>query len=185
MSDLVAIAYPDQQRAEEVLGTLRRLQKEYLIDLEDACIVTRDQNGQVRLHQMVNLTAAGALGGGFWGLLIGTLFLNPLLGAALGAGAGALSGSATDLGINDDFMRQLGASLPTGSSALFILIRKSTPDKVLPELGRFGGTVLRTSLSHEDERALRNALSGAAATSDTPVITPAPSASGTPPTAPA
>ena len=113
------------------------------------------------MHQAVNLTAAGALSGGFWGSLIGLIFLNPLLGFAVGATAGAASGALTDVGINDNFMRELAATMSSGSSTLFVLVKKSTPDKVLEELKGTGGKVLKTSLSHEDEAKLQAALSAA------------------------
>ncbi len=102
MSDLVIVAFPDEATAFEARAELVRLQKEYLIEMEDAVVVTRDETGDVRLHQAVNMTAAGAVGGTMWGALIGLIFLNPLLGAAAGAGAGALSGAFTDVGIKDD-----------------------------------------------------------------------------------
>ena len=143
--------------------TLRKLQKEYLIDLEDAVVAVKDAQGKVKLHQAVNLTAAGAVGGGFWGSLIGLIFLNPLLGAAVGAAAGAASGALTDVGINDKFMKDLAAAMKPGSSALFVLVRKATPDKVLAELQGSGGKVLKTSLSHDDEAKLQAALSAAKA----------------------
>jgi uncharacterized membrane protein len=169
MSDLVCIAYKDRETADKVLNELRRLEVEHLIDLEDACIVDRDDNGKVHLKQAVNLTAAGAASGGMWGglfgLLIGMLFLNPLLGwlggAAVGAGAGALSGRLSDYGIDDDFIKSLGSHIQQGSSALFVLVRKVTPDKVLPEIQKYGGTVLKTSLSNEQDEQLRKALAAA------------------------
>ena len=130
-----------------------------MIDLEDAVAVTKDANGKIKLHQAVNLTAAGAASGGFWGMLIGLIFLNPLLGIAVGASAGAVSGASVDLGINDQFMKDLAATLTPNSSALFVLVRKSTPDKVLEEVKGTGGTILKTSLSHEDETRLQAALS--------------------------
>lgn len=161
MSTLVVIGYDDVYKAEEVRLKLRKLQSEYLIDLEDAVVAVKDRDGKVKLHQAVNLTAAGAISGGFWGTLIGMIFLNPLLGLAVGAGAGAASGALTDLGINDQFMKDLAAALTPGSSALFVLVRKATPDKVLEELQGSGGKVLKTSLSHEDEARLQAALSAA------------------------
>jgi uncharacterized membrane protein len=121
----------------------------------------KDQSGKVKLHQPVNLTAAGAVSGGFWGTLIGLLFLNPLLGMAVGATAGAVSGALTDLGIDDKFMKELAASLHPGSSVLFVLVRKATPDKVLEELAGTGGKVLKSSLSHDDEAKLQAALNAA------------------------
>lgn len=161
MSTLVVIGYDDEFKAEEVRLKLRKLQKDYLLDLEDAVVAVKDGSGKVKLHQAVNLTAAGAVGGGFWGSLIGLIFLNPLLGAAVGAAAGAASGALTDLGIDDGFMKELAATLKNGSSALFVLVRKATPDKVLEELQGSGGTILKSSLSHDDEAKLQGALSAA------------------------
>jgi uncharacterized membrane protein len=128
MSTLVVIGYDDPYKAEEVRLKLRKLQSEYLIDLEDAVVAVKDATGKVKLHQALNLTAAGAVSGGFWGSLIGLIFLNPLLGLAVGATAGAASGALSDVGINDDFMKDLAATMTNGSSALFVLVRKATPD---------------------------------------------------------
>jgi len=161
MSTLVVIEYDDMFKAEETRLRLRRMQKDYLIDLEDAVVALKDKQGKVKLHQAVNLTAAGALTGGFWGALIGLIFLNPLLGVAVGAGAGAVSGALTDVGINDNFMKELAGGLTPGSSALFVLARKATPDRVLEEMRGTGGKILKSSLTHEDEAKLQAALSAA------------------------
>jgi uncharacterized membrane protein len=158
MANLVVIGYDDVHKAEEVRLALFKMQKDYLIDMEDAVVAEKREDGKVKLHQVHNLTAAGAVSGGFWGTLIGIIFLNPLLGAAAGATAGAVSGALGDVGISNDFMKQLAAELEPGHSALFVLVRKSTPDKVLEELKGFGGKVLQTSLSHEDETKLQAAL---------------------------
>ena len=158
MSDLVVIGFDDEHTAFEMRAALAKLQKEYLIEMEDVVVVTKDDKGKVKLHQAVNLTAAGAMGGTFWGVLIGMLFLNPLLGAAIGAGAGALSGKLSDIGIDDKFMKQLGETLTTGTSALFVLVRKATPDKVLEKLKGFKGKVLKTSLTADREEELRKFL---------------------------
>ena len=158
MSTLVVIEYDDPFKAEEIRLALMKMRKDYLIDLEDAVVAVKDQKGKVRLHQAVNVTAAGAMSGGFWGVLIGLIFLNPLLGLAIGAAAGAVSGALTDVGINDKFMKDLAGAMKPGSSTLFVLVRKATPDRVLDELKGTGGTVLRTSLSHEDEAKLQAAL---------------------------
>jgi uncharacterized membrane protein len=163
MSTLVVVGYDDPYKAEEVRLRLRKLQSEYLIDLEDAVVAVKDEKGKVKLHQAVNLTAAGAVSGGFWGSLIGLIFLNPLLGLAVGATAGAVSGALSDLGINDDFMKDLAATMTNGSSALFVLVRKATPDKVLDEIKGTGGKILKTSLSHDDEAKLQAALNAAKA----------------------
>jgi len=161
VATLVVIGYESQSRAEEVRAALLELQNEYLIDLEDAVVAVREPNGKVKLHQLYNLTAAGALGGGFWGTLIGMLFLMPAFGLALGAAVGAISGALGDAGIDDAFMRDLAGMLAPGTAALCVLVRSATPDKVVDEISGFGGTVLRTSLSHEDEAKLQAALSHA------------------------
>jgi uncharacterized membrane protein len=161
MSTLVVVGYDDPFKAEEVRLTLLKMQKDYLIDLADAVVASKDLKGKVRLHQSVNLTAAGAVSGGFWGTLIGLIFLNPLLGLAVGAGAGAVSGALTDIGIDDKFMKDLAATMKPDSSVLFVLVRKATPDKVLDQIKGTGGRVLKTSLSHEDEAKLQAALSAA------------------------
>ena len=109
MSTLVAVVFNDEHTAFAMRAELARMQKELLIELEDAVVVTRDQNGKTKLDQAVNLTSAGALGGGFWGMLIGMIFLNPLLGFALGAGAGALSGKFSDIGLDDKMMKDLAS----------------------------------------------------------------------------
>jgi uncharacterized membrane protein len=158
MSTFVAIEYDDPHKAQEVRLALVKLQREYLIDMEDAVVAVKDEDGKIKLHQAVNLTTAGAVSGGFWGSLIGLLFLNPLLGAAVGSSAGAVSGVLTDVGINDDFMKKLADGLQNNTSVLFVLVRKATPDKVVDEIKHYGGTVLQTSLSHEDEAKLQAAL---------------------------
>ena len=160
MSDLIVVAFNDQATAFAMRAELVNLQKEYLLEMEDVVVVTRSADDKVQLHQSANLTALGAVSGGFWGMLIGLLFLNPLFGAALGAGAGALSGSVSDVGVNDDFMRDLGQTLTPGSAAVFVLVRKFTADKVVARLGAFQakGRVLQTSLTRDDEASLRAAL---------------------------
>ena len=161
MSTLVVIGYDDPFKAQEVRLTLAKMQKDYLIDLEDAVVAVKDEKGKVKLHQAVNVTAAGAVSGGFWGTLVGLIFLNPLLGLAVGATAGAVSGALIDVGIDDKFMKELAGQMNPGTSALFILVRKATPDKVLDEIKGTGGHVLKTSLSHDDEAKLQAALAGA------------------------
>ena len=160
MSTLVAVVFPDESTAFEMRAALARMQKQYLLQMEDAVVVTRDEKGKTKLHQAVNLTAAGAAGGAFWGMLIGLLFLNPFLGAAIGAGAGALSGKFKDLGLDNKMMKDIGDSLKPGTSALFVLLKKVTADKVLDGLKQFAGKgkVFQTSLDKDDENSLREAL---------------------------
>jgi uncharacterized membrane protein len=163
MSTLIVVGYDDPNKAEEVHLKFRRMQRDYLVDLDDAVFAVKDAKGRVKLHQSMNLTAAGALRGGFWGALIGLLFLNPLLGWAVGAASGAVAGALTDLGINDKFMKDLAGTLHPNSSALFVLVRQSTPDKVLEELRGTGGRILQSSLSHQGEQQLQAAIDGAQA----------------------
>ena len=160
MANLIAVVFDDEVTAFEMRAALAKMQKEYLIEMEDAVVVTRDQKGRTKLDQAVNLTSAGAVGGGFWGLLIGLIFLNPILGAAIGAGAGALSGKLTDIGLNDKMLKEVGQSFKPGTSGLFVLVRKATVDKVLAGLKDFAGKgkVFQTSLNKDDETALREAL---------------------------
>ncbi|NML15703.1 DUF1269 domain-containing protein [Azohydromonas caseinilytica] len=175
MAEMIAVAFDNPTQADEVLDELRRLQQEYLIDLEDAVVVVRRPDGEIKLKQSVNLVgmgaASGGLWGGLWGSLVGLLFLNPLAGFAVGtmvgAGSGALSGKITDYGINDDFIRSIAQTLQPNNSAIFVLVRKVQPDKVLEQLSRFKGRVLRSSLSPEQEARLQQALSGGAAAAGT------------------
>lgn len=160
MSELIIVAFDNEATAFEARAALVRLQKDYLIEMEDAVVVTRDAEGKVKLHQPVNLALAGAAGGTFWGALIGLLFLNPLLGAAAGAGAGALSGALTDIGIEDGFLKDVGSALDNGQAAVAVLIRKMTGDKLLAGLEEFRakGRVIQTSLSAEADEKLRALL---------------------------
>jgi uncharacterized membrane protein len=170
VSDLIVLSFDGVGTADEVLTKLRALQKEHLIDLEDACVVIRDAKGKVQIKQAVNLTALGAASGMSTGMLVGALagllVLNPLAGLAagglVGAGFGALSGSLADYGINDDFIGQLGQELGEDTSALFVLVKSATPDKVLPEVEPYKPRVLKTSLSNEREEKLKAALAGTA-----------------------
>ena len=165
MSDLIVVGYDDAFKAEEVRLKLLKMQKEYLVDLEDAVVAVKDKDGKVKLRQMYHMAASGAIGGGFWGALIGLIFMMPVLGAVVGAASGAAAGALSDVGIDDDFMKKLAETLTPGSSVLFVLIRKMTEDKVLDELKGTGGKVLQTSLSHEDQNKLQAALSTAQAAS--------------------
>ncbi len=160
MAELVVIAFPNEAKAEEVRQKLLAMQKEYLIELGDAVIAVKDHQGQIKLNQLLNTTAAGAVSGAFWGTLIGLIFLMPVAGAAIGAASGALGGKLTDIGINDKWMKDVASAIQPGTAALFLLIRKVTTDKVLDSLRGDGGTVLRTSLDHTKEAALQEALAG-------------------------
>ena len=166
MAELVVVGFDNPTDADRVLTELTRMQKEYLIDLEDAVIAIRSQDGAVRIKQSVNMLSLGAATGGLrgamWGSLIGLLFLNPragfAIGGAVGAGSGALSGNMIDYGINDDFIKSIGDTLKPDTSALFLLVRKSQPEKVLAELSGYKGHVIRSSLSPEQEAKIQAAL---------------------------
>lgn len=157
MTNLVAVVFPDEARAEKVRDQIAGMAKEYLISVGDAAIAIKTDEG-VKLNQVINLTAAGAAGGSFWGLLIGTLFLNPLLGVAAGAAGGALGGYLTDIGVDDTFMKSLAEDMKSGEAVLFVQFEKATGDKVLERLKGVGGRVLQTSLSNDAEEKLRQAL---------------------------
>ncbi|HEX5741827.1 MAG TPA: DUF1269 domain-containing protein [Pilimelia sp.] len=166
MSDLIAINYPTVENARMALSQLGRLQQEKLIELEDAVIVERRPDGKIKLHQTGSTVGLGAAGGALWGGLIGLLFFVPLFGMALGAGMGALAGAASDVGVDDAFMRTLGAKLESGGSALVLLVRRATMDKVIERMhGQHGGELIQTSLSEEAEQRLREAVSVARAPS--------------------
>ena len=162
MSDLVVLDFDGVGTADEVLTKLRGMQKEYLIDLEDACVVVHTDTGKVQVKQAVNLKSLGAASGASTGMLIGALagllVLNPLAGMAVGglagAGFGALSGSMADFGINDEFIKNLGKTIPKGSSALFLLIKRSMPDKVFAGTRAVQTPSTQASLSKEQEDKL-------------------------------
>jgi len=163
MSNLFVIGFDNETDAFEMRSTLAKLQIQHLIQMQDAVVATRDASGKVKLHQVGNLTAETAVGSAFMGMLLGMIVLNPLLGAAIGAGTGALVGKLSDVGINDNFMKELSSTLAPGCSALFVLVRKSTPDKVLEALKPFAGKakVLQTSLTKDKEEELRAVMEGA------------------------
>jgi uncharacterized membrane protein len=163
MSELIVIGYPDEDRAEQVWRELVRLEQDYLIDLEDAAIIRRDQKGRVHVTTPVHHAVAwGSLSGLFWGTLIGLIFLFPLapLVGVAGGIMGAALGAAGDLGIKDSFRERVRDLVKPGTSAILVVIRKTTPDKFLEALRPYGGEVLQTSLTHDAEQQLMAALHG-------------------------
>jgi uncharacterized membrane protein len=160
LSDLVAIAYKDVDTAQQVAGNLGEAVKAHEIELEDVVIVEHKDDGKIKLHQP-SMAGMGAAGGALWGGLIGLIFFMPLFGMAIGAAAGAAGGAMTDRGVDDNFMKKLGEELTPGSAALIVLISKISSDKILPKV-QIPGTVIQTSLSNEDEQALKDALVKAA-----------------------
>lgn len=161
MSELIVITYKGSDTGFQVLEKLGQLQKQSLIELEDAAVVVKNEKGKVKVKQTLENKHTGAVAtwGGFWGLLIGLLFGGPIFWGIFGALLGAVLGKTTDLGIDNKFIKEVGNSLDTGDSAIFMLIYDATADKVVPQLAEFEGTVFQTSLSNEDEQALKDALS--------------------------
>jgi uncharacterized membrane protein len=156
---MVVLAFKNEGGAAEFSSEIERMQKMNILKLEDAAIVTRNAEGKVKVKQANNLVGAGAFGGAFWGMLIGLLFWMPWLGLAVGAISGALAAKFTDIGIDDDFIKSVGSEITPGTSAIFLMVQESTPDRVLDELrGRNDIHVLSTSLSKDAEERLREAL---------------------------
>jgi uncharacterized membrane protein len=158
MSTLIAIAYPDRDTAEKVRQELIEAASEHLVQLEDCVVVSREPDGKVKVHQAVSTTAAGAAGGAMWGGLIGLLFLAPVVGMAIGAASGALGGKMADVGVNDDFLKRLGAQLSDNGAALIVLGRTDAGDKLLDRVSGYGGELIQTSLAEEQEAHIREAL---------------------------
>jgi uncharacterized membrane protein len=163
MSSLVAIAYPDTETADRVRQELIEATKEHLVALEDAVVIEHQPDGKIKLHQAMSPAGAGAAGGALWGGLIGLIFLAPLVGMAIGAASGAVAGKVSDVGVNDNFMKELGEKLPAGGAALIVLGRTDAPDKVIERVKPYGGHVIQTSLSDDAEQHLRDALGEPAA----------------------
>ena len=161
MSELIVIGYDSASRAEAARDALLGMEREYLVDVADAVVATSDSKGRVQLSQMVNLWTVGASGGALWGLLVGVLFLTPLLGVAVGAGAGALGAAFSDYGIDDTFMKGVAETLQPNQAALFMLVRPVASDRVIERLGKTGGRILRTNLDSGKEAALRAAFEAA------------------------
>jgi len=165
MSDLIALVLDSREQAQEARLEFMKMQQEHLVELEDCVVAYKDDTGEVKLDQTLNLTATGAAAGGFWGLFLGLVLsipfgglLLPIMTAVFGAGFGALSGSLADYGIDDDMMKELSADMDQSKAALFVLVRKATTDKVLEHLSKFHGKVLQTSLSHDLENKLQQVL---------------------------
>lgn len=158
MSELLVIGYDTPQQAEDARAALMELARDYMVDVGDAVVATTDDKGRIKLNQMVNTWTVGASGGAFWGILVGLLFLHPILGVAAGAASGALAGALTDYGINDDFMKKVAAILQPGQAALFIMARQTSSDRVLEKLGEKGGRIIRTNLDTSQEQRVREAF---------------------------
>lgn len=160
MSEMIAIEYSDVATAKTARQKIMDLQRQRLISVRDAAVVEVNAGGKVKVHQAASATGAGAATGAMWGGLIGLLFFAPFLGMAIGAGTGALAGKSVDIGVDDTFMKDLAASIQPGSAVLFLLVDQITIDKVVAEMAphQLGGRLLRSSLSHEAEQRLTDAV---------------------------
>ena len=163
MADLIAIGYPDEATAEAAADEARNLARDLIIEPEAIAVIVRDPEGKYHVHTSHNPVGRGATWGMFWGLLFGLLFFIPVFGIAIGAGLGALMGKITKSGIDSEFQEQVRGMLRPGTSALFLMVDKVTPDKAVDAMSKYGGTVLKTSLSKEGEQELQEALHGKSA----------------------
>src|SRR5437763_15874610 len=160
MADLIAIGYPDEATAEAAADEARRLAKDLIIQPDAIAVIVRDHDGSYHVHTSHHLVGGGATWGMFWGFLFGLLFFIPVLGMAVGAGMGALMGKFTKSSIDKQFQEQVRGMIKPGNSALFLMLEKVTPDKAVEAMSKYGGTVLKTSLSKETETELQDALHG-------------------------
>jgi uncharacterized membrane protein len=160
MADLIAIGYPDEATADAAAGEARRLAADLIIQPDAIAVIVRDQDGSYHVHTSHHTVGGGATWGMFWGFLFGLLFFVPVLGMAVGAGMGALMGKFAKTSIDKQFQDQVRGMLQPGNSALFLLLEKVTPDKAVEAMSKYGGTVLKTSLSKDDEKELQDALHG-------------------------
>lgn len=162
MSTLIAVTYPNAEAAKSARETLSRLQRQELVNVNDA-VIAEHMGNRIDLDQSISLAGVGALGGAVWGGLLGLIFLVPVLGAAVGAATGAIGGALSDYGIDDEFAKQLGSQLNPGQAALVLLVRSGAPDRVTEEMKKSGhtGEILYTNLSTEDEQRLRDAVATA------------------------
>jgi uncharacterized membrane protein len=158
MAELVVLGFKDMTTADEAIKELQVMQTEGLITLVDWARVIRRPDGKTDIHQAVGTTGAGAAGGALWGMIFGLIFLIPIAGLAIGAVTGALMGKLSDYGIDDKFIKGLGEAITPGTSALFLQVQDATTDKVTERMQKFQPTILRSSLSQENEDKLRAAL---------------------------
>ena len=160
MADLIAIGYPDEATADAAADEARRLAQDLIIQPDAIAVIVRDKEGEYHTHTSHHLVGGGATWGMFWGLLFGLLFFIPVLGMAVGAGMGALMGKVSKSGVDKAFQDQVRGMLQPGTSALFLMVEKVAPDKAVEAMSKYGGTVIKTSLSKEGEQELQDALHG-------------------------
>jgi uncharacterized membrane protein len=158
MSELVVLAFDNEEGAYQARDRLLEVRKRRMLQLADATVVVRKQDGKVKIKQLTNLVGGAAFGGAFWGLLVGLLFAVPWMGLAIGAAAGAAIGGLSDYGVDDKFIKEVGGTIEPGHSALFLLVHRGDFVKWQDELTELNPTVLQTTLSEEEEAKLREAF---------------------------
>src|ERR671935_2255665 len=157
MAELIAVGYPDETTAGLAEAEVQRLASELVIQPDAIATIVRDKEGKYHVSTSHHAVGGGATWGMFWGFLFGLLFFVPVFGMAVGAGLGALFGKIEKSGINKEFQEQVRDMLQPGTSALFVVVEKVTPDKAVDALSQYGGTVLKSSLSKETEAELQDA----------------------------
>ena len=160
MADLIEIGYEDETTALEAMRTAEDLAADLIIQPDQIAAIVRHKDGKFQVVTNHHEVGGGAAWGGFWGLLFGLLFFVPVLGFAVGAGVGVLMGKLAKAGIDREFEERVRSLLKPGTSALFLIVEKVTPDKAVEAMSKYRGTVLKTSLSKQDEQELQRALHG-------------------------
>src|SRR6478609_10739927 len=163
MAELIAIGYPDEETAARAGKEAERLAEDLVIQPDAIAVISRDEDGKFHVSTNHHFVGGGATWGMFWGLLFGLLFFVPVFGLAIGAGFGALFGKIEKTGIDREFQKQVRDMIKPGNSALFLIVEKVTPDKAVTALSKFGGTVLKSSLSNQAQGELQEALHGTSA----------------------
>jgi len=160
MAELIVLGFKDETSADAVIPELERMGTEGLLDLDDWARVVRHHDGKIEIRQATSTAGLGAASGALFGMLFGLLFLMPFAGLAIGAITGAIAGKLSDVGISDEFIKDVGNQITPGTSALFLYVARATTDRVVERLQQYEPTVIRTSLSNEAEEQLRTAMQG-------------------------
>ena len=158
MANLLVVMYDDQFRAKEVMKELKTLKENKQLEIDDAAYVTKDNQGTFHVHQEHSLTKSGAVAGGMGGLVAGLLFTIPIAGLAVGAAAGVIAGKAQDYGIDDKVIKAINDDMRLNTSAIFALVRDVNREAVLPVFTKYGGKVVQTTVSAENEAKLQAML---------------------------
>ena len=158
MSELMVLGFENEAAADAFGLKLAQMQKDMIVQLQDAAEVVRDPDGKPHVKHDAHLVGAGAMGGAFWGMLFGLLFFVPFLGLAIGAGMGALFGKLGKTGIDQQVLQQMGDAIPAGQAGWFILIGQMTEDKFLAQVQGTNARVVRTNLTEEQEKQLKHAF---------------------------